>query len=216
METPSASEKVGKEEDVVQYASSSNIGVEPQAKNDRGYLKHYFTSSEGWIETTYLYLSFSNVPFACKIQDYHYLITPNIWPLNRKYKDYIAPFYGLNDEIPIFLTLLLGLQHALAMIGSIVSPFLAIAGGAFNIDPKTTQYLVSAAFYHNGHCNRPANDTSPRLLSVVGPTFDILPIAFSYTSMRYANGTCLTSEDGTQLPCPGAWGEACYAQSGFR
>ena len=44
------------------------------------------------------------------------------------------------------------------------------------------------------------------LLSVVGPTFDIIPIAFSYTSMRYKNGTCPVASDGTQLPCPDAWG----------
>ena len=44
------------------------------------------------------------------LQDYVYLITPNIWPLNKKYKDYKAPFYGLNDRVPILLTLLLGLQ----------------------------------------------------------------------------------------------------------
>ncbi|KAF7523496.1 hypothetical protein G7054_g11728 [Neopestalotiopsis clavispora] len=44
------------------------------------------------------------------------------------------------------------------------------------------------------------------LLSVVGPTFDILPIAFTYTDMRYDNGTCPTADDGTKLPCPEAWG----------
>ena len=145
-----------------------------------------------------------------------YLITPNIWPLNRKYKDYVAPFYGLNDEIPILLTLLLGLQHALTMIGSIVSPPLAIAGGAFNFDPSITQYLVSAAFITTGiatalqvtrvHIAKTPFFIGTGLLSVVGPTFDILPIAFNYTSMRYANGTCPTASDGTQLPCPDAWG----------
>ncbi|KAH7321973.1 putative purine permease [Rhexocercosporidium sp. MPI-PUGE-AT-0058] len=163
-------------------------------------MKHYFTSRQGWIGN----------------YDYMYLITPNIWPLNRKYKDYEAPFYGLNDEIPILLTLLLGLQHALTMIGSIVSPPLAIAGGAFNFDSTITQYLVSAAFITTGistamqvtrvHIAKTPFFIGTGLLSVVGPTFDILPIAFNYTSMRYANGTCPTADDGTQLPCPDAWG----------
>jgi xanthine/uracil permease len=36
------------------------------------------------------------------------------------------------------------------MIGSIVSPPLAIAGGAFNFDAEITQYLVSAAFITTG------------------------------------------------------------------
>jgi xanthine/uracil permease len=149
-------------------------------------------------------------------QDYLYLITPNIWPLNRKYKDYEAPFYGLNDEIPILLTLLLGLQHALTMIGSIVSPPLAIAGGAFYFDAAITQYLVSAAFITTGiatalqvtrvHIGKTPFYIGTGLLSVVGPTFDILPIAFNYTDMRYKNGTCPIAADGTQLPCPDAWG----------
>ena len=66
--------------------------------------------------------------------------------MNKKYRDHKAPFYGLNDEIPILLTIILGLQHALTMIGSIVSPLLAIAGGAFNFDSTIAQYLVSATF----------------------------------------------------------------------
>ncbi|KAH6699016.1 putative purine permease [Leptodontidium sp. MPI-SDFR-AT-0119] len=199
METPGSIEKLGQDNDVV-YASSSTGEVEQHQKKSWAHLKHYFTSREGWIGD----------------YDYMYLITPNIWPLNRKYKDYEAPFYGLNDEIPILLTLLLGLQHALTMIGSIVSPPLAIAGGAFNFDPTITQYLVSAAFITTGiatamqvtrvHIAKTPFFIGTGLLSVVGPTFDILPIAFNYTSMRYANGTCPTADDGTQLPCPDAWG----------
>ncbi|KAH6683972.1 putative purine permease [Halenospora varia] len=201
METPgSVNEKLGQENDAIQYASSTSDQVVQHDRNSWAYLKHYFTSREGWIGD----------------YDYLYLITPNIWPLNRKYKDYEAPFYGLNDEIPILLTILLGLQHALTMIGSIVSPPLAIAGGAFNFDAEITQYLVSAAFITTGiatalqvtrvHIAKTPFFIGTGLLSVVGPTFDILPIAFNYTSMRYANGTCPTAADGTQLPCPDAWG----------
>jgi xanthine/uracil permease len=136
--------------------------------------------------------------------------------LNKKYKEYQAPFYGLNDEVPILLTIILGLQHALTMIGSIVSPPLAIAGGAFNFDSTITQYLVSAAFITTGlatflqvtrvHLKGTPYYIGTGLLSVVGPTFDILPIAFNYTSMRYASGTCPIAADGTKLPCPDAWG----------
>ncbi|OIW29743.1 purine permease [Coniochaeta ligniaria NRRL 30616] len=164
------------------------------------YLKWMFTTKAGWLGD----------------YDYLYLVTPNIWPLNRKYKDYKAPFYGLNDEVPILLTIILGLQHALCMIGSIVSPPLAIAGGAFYLDAATTEYLVSAAFICTGiatalqvtrvHLAKTPFFIGTGLLSVVGPTFDILPLAFSYTGMRYKNGTCPTADDGTPLPCPEAWG----------
>jgi xanthine/uracil permease len=102
------------------------------------------------------------------------------------------------------------------MIGSIVSPPLAIAGGAFNFDAEITQYLVSAAFITTGiatalqvtriHITKTPFYIGTGLLSVVGPTFDILPIAFNYTAMRYKNGTCPTAADGTQLPCLDAWG----------
>jgi xanthine/uracil permease len=75
------------------------------------------------------------------------------------------------------------------MIGSIVSPPLAIAEGAFNFDASITQYLVSAAFITTGlatflqvtrgHLKETPFYIGTRLLSVVGPTFDILPIEFN-------------------------------------
>lgn len=136
--------------------------------------------------------------------------------MNERYKNHEAPFYGLNDEVPILLTIILGLQHALTMIGSVVSPPLAIASGAFNLDAEQSQYLVSAAFITTGiatalqvtrvHLFNTPFYIGTGLLSVVGPTFDILAIAFSYTDMRYENGTCPTSPDGSRLPCPDAWG----------
>jgi xanthine/uracil permease len=136
--------------------------------------------------------------------------------LNKKYKDYQAPFYSLKDEVPILLTIILGLQHGLTMIGSIVSPPLAIAGEAFNFGASITQYLVSAAFITIGlatflqvtrvHLKETPFYIGTGLPSVVEPTFDILPIAFNYTDMRYANGASPVAAYGTKLPCPDAWG----------
>ncbi|KAJ5634306.1 hypothetical protein N7528_002148 [Penicillium herquei] len=176
------------------------IEVTPVAETRWQYLRRYFTTWEGWVGN----------------YDYLYLITPNIWPLNKRYKDYEAPFYGLNDEVPIFLTIILGLQHALTMIGSIVSPPLAIASGSFYLNTTQSQYLVSAAFITTGiatalqvtrvHLKKTPFYIGTGLLSVVGPTFDIIAIASSYADMRYSNGTCPTSSDGSQLPCPDAWG----------
>ena len=163
-------------------------------------LKSYLCSRHGWFGD----------------YDYFYLVTPNIHPFNRKYKGYGTPFYGLNDEVPILLTILLGLQHALTMIGSVVSPPLAIAGGAFYLDSAQTSYLVSAAFITAGiatavQVTRIQLGKTPfyigtGLLSTVGPTFDIIAIAIAYASVQYENGICPTAADGTQLPCPKAWG----------
>lgn len=47
--------------------------------------------------------------------DYAYLFTPNIPFITKKRSS--APFFGLEDKVPIVLALLLGLQHALAMLG---------------------------------------------------------------------------------------------------
>ncbi|KAI0007713.1 putative purine permease [Xylariaceae sp. FL0662B] len=202
MTSPSAekdSKLMGRSESAEQPAEGSTA-TRISFSNRLLYLKWYFTSREGWLGD----------------YDYLYLITPNIWPLNQRYKGYKAPFYGLHDEVPILLTIILGLQHALCMIGSIVSAPLAIAGIAFYLDSATTQYLVSAAFITTGiatalqvtrvHITKTPFFIGTGLLSVVGPTFDILPIAFNYTAMRYGNGTCPTAADGTPLPCPDAWG----------
>lgn len=122
----------------------------------------------------------------------------------------------MNDEVPVLLVLVLGLQHALTMISGIVSPILAVAGGAFYFDPQITEYLISAGFITTGlatalqvtrvHISKTSFFIGTGLLSVVGPTFDIIPIAIKYTAGRYARGTCPSSADGTKLPCPEAYG----------
>jgi uracil-xanthine permease len=116
----------------------------------------------------------------------------------------------------LLLTLLLGLQHALCMIGSIVSPPLAIASGAFHFDSGMTEYLVSTAFITTGiatalqvtrlHIKKTPFFIGTGLLSVVGPTFDILPIVFNYAALRYKSGACPVADDGTKGACPQAWG----------
>lgn len=149
--------------------------------------------------------------------DYLYLFTPNIWPLNRRYKDHVPPFFYPNDKIPLLLILLLGLQHALTMISGIVSPILAVSNGAFHFDAQTTEYLISVGFITSGiatllQITRTKITRTPYylgtgLLSVVGPTFDIIPITAKYTAPLYASGLCPTSSKGTKLPCPEAYGK---------
>lgn len=46
--------------------------------------------------------------------DYVFLFKPNL-PFMKK-SPQSAPFFGLNARIPLVLSLLLGLQHALAML----------------------------------------------------------------------------------------------------
>jgi uric acid-xanthine permease len=52
--------------------------------------------------------------------DYAFLFTPQL-PFMKKPRQ-VSPFFGLNDKMPVVLALLLGFQHALAMLGGIITP----------------------------------------------------------------------------------------------
>lgn len=79
--------------------------------------------------------------------DYAFLFTPNIPFLRRKRQ--AAPFFGLNDKLPVFLALLLGFQHALAMLAGIITPPILLSSAA-NFAAGTQQYLVSTALIVSG------------------------------------------------------------------
>lgn len=51
--------------------------------------------------------------------DYGFLFRPNL-PFMKK-SDKAPPFFGLNDRMPVVLALLLGFQHALAMVCGILT-----------------------------------------------------------------------------------------------
>lgn len=76
--------------------------------------------------------------------DYAFLFTPNIPFLRRSRRP--APFFGLNDKMPVLLAMLLGFQHALAMLAGIITPPLILSGqGGVNLDVAHQQYLVSTS-----------------------------------------------------------------------
>lgn len=79
--------------------------------------------------------------------DYAFLFTPNIPFLRRKRQS--APFFGLNDKLPVFLALLLGFQHALAMLAGIITPPIILSSAA-NFSTATEQYLVSTSLIVSG------------------------------------------------------------------
>jgi hypothetical protein len=79
--------------------------------------------------------------------DYGFLFRPNL-PFMRK-PTQASPFFGLNDKMPVFLALLLGFQHALAMLAGIITPPM-ILGSAANLTAAEQQYLVSTALIVSG------------------------------------------------------------------
>lgn len=82
--------------------------------------------------------------------DYVFLFKPNIPFITRGGRSR-SPFFGLNDRMPVVLALLLGFQHALAMLAGIITPPLILAGPAgANFGPELQQYLVSAALIISG------------------------------------------------------------------
>lgn len=147
--------------------------------------------------------------------DYAFLFRPNL-PFMAK-SDRPPPFFGLNDRMPVILALILGFQHALAMLAGIITPPIIMAGpGGANLTAEQTQYLVSTALIVSGilsavqitriHIRGTGYYIGTGLISVVGISFAIIPVASGAFSQMYANGFCPTAEDGTPLPCPDAYG----------
>lgn len=79
--------------------------------------------------------------------DYAFLFTPNIPFVRRRVQS--APFFGLNEKLPVLLALLLGLQHSLAMLAGIITPPIILASAA-NLSSDMQQYLVSTSLIVSG------------------------------------------------------------------
>ncbi|TQB68318.1 hypothetical protein MPDQ_003603 [Monascus purpureus] len=149
--------------------------------------------------------------------DYGTLFLPDI-PFLKKTPGAV-PFFGLNDRIPVVLAVLLGVQHALAMLGGVISPP-RIMASSMNLTDEQTQYLVSTALIVCGiltavqitrfHIYKtPANNRyyiGTGVISVVGVSFSIITVATKAVGQMYENGFCKMAEDGTKLPCPDAYG----------
>lgn len=119
--------------------------------------------------------------------------------------------------MPVILALLLGFQHALSMLAGVITPPIIIAGqGGANFDSETAQYLVSTSLIVCGilssiqitrfHIYRSPYYIGTGLISVVGTSFAIVPVATGAFAQMYATGYCPTGADGTKLPCPDGYG----------
>lgn len=117
--------------------------------------------------------------------------------------------------MPVVLAFLLGFQHALAMLAGIITPPIIIAAAA-GFGATDTQYLVSTSLIVCGilsivqitrfHIYKTPYYIGTGLISVVGTSFSIIPVATKGLAQMYANGTCPTADDGTLLPCPKGYG----------
>ncbi|KAH3671078.1 hypothetical protein OGAPHI_000789 [Ogataea philodendri] len=145
--------------------------------------------------------------------DYAYLFTPRL-PF-MKTSEKIQPFFGLDDDIPVVLGFLLGLQHALSMLAGLASPPILI-GTYANLSDDQQQYLVSCSLIISGilsavQITRFKIPFTPYyigtgLVSVVGTSFATISIVSKAFPMMYKSGVCPVADDGTQLPCPDGYG----------
>ncbi|CAI6337136.1 unnamed protein product [Periconia digitata] len=156
-----------------------------------------FTTKEGLIGT----------------YDYAFLFKPNL-PFMKKDRR-AAPFFGLHDRMPVFLALLLGFQHALAMLAGVITPPIILANAA-HLAPNVQQYLVSTSLIVCGilssiqitrfHIYKTPYYIGTGLISVVGTSFATIPVATGALSQMYSTGFCPSDANGNPLPCPDGYG----------
>lgn len=145
--------------------------------------------------------------------DYGFLFKPNLPFMKRERR--AAPFFGLNDSMPVFLAMLLGFQHALSMLAGVISPPIILAGSA-NLLASQQQYLVSTSLIVCGilsaiqitrfHIYKTPYFIGTGLISVVGTSFAIIPVATGALSQMYTTGFCPSDANGNKLPCPDGYG----------
>ncbi|KAJ3341151.1 hypothetical protein HDU93_005560 [Gonapodya sp. JEL0774] len=151
--------------------------------------------------------------------DYAWLCTPQLPFISKRGE---PPFYGVNDKIPIFMAAVLGLQHALAMLGGLITPPIVLSGagdGHLNLDASYKNYLISAALITCGLLTifsisafpLPGNrQLGTGLISVLGTSFAFVPVAEAGFKQMYSSGFCQTiiGADGVAVPqpCPQGWG----------
>ena len=147
--------------------------------------------------------------------DYAFLFRPNL-PFMKKSRR-ASPFFGLNDSMPLVLAMLLGFQHALAMLAGIMTPPIILSGqGGVNLPVAWQQYLVSTSLIVCGILSsiqitrfqiwKTPYYVGTGLISVVGTSFAIIPVATGGFTQMYANGKCQLDAAGNRLPCPDAYG----------
>ncbi|KAH9842057.1 Purine permease [Teratosphaeria destructans] len=139
--------------------------------------------------------------------DYGFLFKPNL-PFMTKQRR-AAPFFGLNDRMPVLLALLLGFQHALSMLAGIISPPIILASAA-NLTTLQQEYLVSTSLIVCGilsavqitrfHIKGTPYYIGTGLISVVGTSFAVIPAARYWCVCFLVTATC----DVSRLQVDGA------------
>ncbi|ORX95573.1 Xanthine/uracil permease [Basidiobolus meristosporus CBS 931.73] len=153
--------------------------------------------------------------------DFGFLCLPNL-PGFRKQAP--AKFIGIKDRLPLAVAIIMGFQHCLAMLAGVVTPPLILSGPGpqhMNLNTEYRSYLISASLITCGLLSMiqmtrwriPGTRyyMGTGLITVVGTSFTIMPVAESSFAYMYQSDFCpsVKSDMGviTQyLPCPQAYG----------
>ncbi|KAI9244560.1 permease family-domain-containing protein [Phascolomyces articulosus] len=124
-----------------------------------------------------------------------------------------SEFYGPDEDIPVFVAILMGIQHFLGCVGGLITPTLLISGTgptALNLDSETRAYMIAASFIVSGITSLiyTSRFRVPRtryfigvgLLEIAGVAFSALPASQAMVENMYIDGTI------TYLPCPDGFG----------
>lgn len=74
--------------------------------------------------------------------DYAWLCTPSLPFMRRKHNS--PPFYALDSELPLLVSITCGLQHSLAMLAGLITPPIIFAS-ALSLDSEMSAYMISAS-----------------------------------------------------------------------
>ena len=83
--------------------------------------------------------------------DYAALCMPTV-PWKKDSKTQKFQFYEKDEAIPLLVSILMGLQHALAMVGGLITPPYVVFRFTVGADTEYQQYAITAALITSGIC----------------------------------------------------------------
>ncbi|TIA87295.1 hypothetical protein E3P99_03258 [Wallemia hederae] len=126
-----------------------------------------------------------------------------------------SPFFSLDSNLPILILLITGLQHALACLAGVITPPMIISQ-TLNFPSDLQSYMISASLICSGilsivqmlHIKIPFtnNYIGTGIVTIVGVSFNTIPVFTSMANRMYTNGTCPINADGSRGACPEAYG----------
>ncbi|TIA79390.1 hypothetical protein E3P94_03274 [Wallemia ichthyophaga] len=162
--------------------------------------------------------------FGDKSFNYTNLFAPQFpYNLPRRQRKMLrpSPFFSLDSNLPIVLLLIAGLQHALACLAGacswiqVITPPMIISQ-TLNFSNDLQSYMVSASLICSGilsivqmlHTRIPYTNKyiGTGIVTIVGVSFNTIPVFTSMADRMYSNGTCPNNTDGSRAACPEAYG----------